>query len=174
MDLLYQIIVIVVSVTLTAFVTIIVTNKQIKASVLTVNKQKWLDNFRTLLSEYLGSVDMTAGMAICFLNGDPIMSREIAQKSYVDQLIKMTLAQEKLLLFLNDLDERHNKLIELIHSYAFMIHDGSAHNNYTTNEFNTHVSHIRKLGRKIVNEEWEKIISNNKANKQHSESSNKP
>jgi hypothetical protein len=167
MDLLYQIIAIFISVTITALVTIFVTNKKIKASVLTINKQKWLDDFRTLLSEYLSSADMTSGMAIGFLNGDPIISRELAQKSYIDQLIKMTLAQEKLLLFLNDFSERDKKLIDLIQSYAFIIHDGSAHNNYETLDLTSHVGSIRKLGREIVNQEWGKITFNKKIKKRH-------
>jgi hypothetical protein len=85
---------------LSALFTLLVTNKKTKAIVLTVNKQNWLDDFRATLVEYLSATDMTAGMSLAYLNVDPKIDKATAVKLYPGQLIRLTLAQEKLLLFL--------------------------------------------------------------------------
>jgi hypothetical protein len=52
------------------------------------------------------------------------------------------------------------KLIDFICNYAFIIHDGSAHNNFNSHELKDYIGNIRRSGRDIENTKWKEITLN--------------
>ncbi|OGU65964.1 MAG: hypothetical protein A2499_16090 [Stygiobacter sp. RIFOXYC12_FULL_38_8] len=131
---------------------------QVKSQLSSINKQKWIDEFRENLACFLSSADMAMVMTDIALTGDRMVEPGTARKLFQEHVSKMSLYEERLLLYLDSENNKHHELLKYVTSFAYEVY--TRPNNLLEKEtVKDHVVNIRKLGREISNLEWKSILN---------------
>ena len=118
-----------------------IAKSQIRATVLSANRQRWIDELRQLLAEFV----TLAGE----LNAIRQMKMYDGQ-STIDKTSKMQLCKTKITLMLNPNEEDHQKLLELLRDAARGIHASE-------DEDKTNIPAIIALSQSILKREWVRV-----------------
>ena len=131
----------VLAVTIGPLVALRISKKQIVSPI----RQKWIDDLRELISEYLSVCE-----GLIVLGKDDMLNQEVMDENLYKRLL---LLEQKLKLKLNPNEEMHQELLEIIHLLTDGVHQG------VTNilQFGGWLKGATEITRKILKEEWQKI-----------------
>ena len=96
-----------VAVIVSPIVSVYVVRKQINANVVSMNRQKWIDNLRDQLSELIS--------LLMFINLG-IHSKLVGKDNLINKIEKAFFVETKIKLLINPREEDHIELISLIHN----------------------------------------------------------
>lgn len=134
-------------------VTLTVAKRQFNASVISTNRQKWIDTFRDRLSELVA------------LMSTAVLIRSRWQEQWSDQTAlasvpalvaaveKIVYSRTQLILLTKDDDPRHRELIETTERALRHLQDLAA----TDAQLHADIDEMARLGRAIVRFEWNRV-----------------
>ena len=125
----------------------IVTFKVAKRQIISPIRQKWIDELRELISEYLSECEK-----LLVLGEDGILNKEEADEKTFTRLLYL---EQKLKLMLNPNEERHIELLEVVKKITEEIHHGVG--NITI--FGGKLKRATEISQKILKEEWARVKS---------------
>lgn len=125
----------------------IVTFKIAKRQIVSPIRQKWIDELREIISEYLSECEK-----LIVLGEDGILNNKITDKDIFKRLLYL---QQKLKLMLNPNESKHIELLELIESITDEIHHGVGN----LIEFGEKLRGTTEISQKILKEEWVRVKS---------------
>ncbi|MCH8068539.1 MAG: hypothetical protein IID16_04610 [Candidatus Marinimicrobia bacterium] len=125
---------------------LITSRQQIHASVLSQNRQDWINNLRDQLSEFIAVVSTITTMS---------KSEEFKVKRGVDPFLQIVLLQSKISLLVNPTEEDHSKLLKLIKK-AVGIATKPAEEKDSSELINT-INEIISLSQNILKREWVRV-----------------
>jgi Icc-related predicted phosphoesterase len=113
---------------------------QIRASVLSANRQRWIDTLREELTEFItATVELNVLSHMHSLDG----------QTAIEKTRKMQLCLTKISLMLNPLETDHQQLLTLLKAAAAGVHQSK--------EDKTNVPAIMSLSQTILKREWERV-----------------
>lgn len=127
----------------------IVSFKVAKRQIVSPIRQKWIDELREIISEYLSE-----SKNLIVLGEDGMLNKEVMKEDIFKKLLYL---QQKLNLMLNPNEPKHIELLELIESITDEIHHGV--NNYI--EFGGKLRGATEISQKILKEEWVRVKEGN-------------
>jgi hypothetical protein len=125
----------------------IATSNIAKRQIVSPIRQKWIDELREVISEYLSECEK-----LIVLGEDGILNKEIADKDIFKKLLYL---EQKLKLMLNPNESKHIELVELIESITEEIHHGVGN----LIEFGGKLKGATEISQKILKEEWVRVKS---------------
>lgn len=125
----------------------IVTLKVAKRQIVSPIRQKWIDELRELISEYLSECEK-----LLVLGKDGILNKEETDERIFTRLLYL---EQKLKLMLNPNEERHIELLEIVNELTEEIHHGVG----DIIEFGGKLRDATKVSQKILKEEWVRVKS---------------
>lgn len=125
----------------------IVTFKIAKRQIVSPIRQKWIDELREIISEYLSECEK-----LIVLGEDGILNKKITDKDIFKKLLYL---QQKLKLMLNPNESKHIELLDLIESITDEIHHGVSN----LVEFGGKLNGATEISQKILKEEWVRVKS---------------
>jgi hypothetical protein len=134
------------AVILTPLIAFFTVHTQTKVSVLSMNRQKWIDNLRDVISEYCGLMNS--------LN----QARSLGHQTYDDIYPKMQNAFElesKIMLLLNPNEEKHHKMTELITLGRVSVF--GTNEEYCPEKWNEVWYQLMRTSKEILKEEWQRV-----------------
>ena len=124
-----------------------IAEKQINASVLSGNRQDWINKLRNNISEILS--------VISILSTEWKINERQAFKNYMERRDTLFLLQEKILLSINPKEDDHNCLVDLIDKVYGIMLDSEALN--ISSQLEKYRMDIRKTSQSILKREWERV-----------------
>lgn len=118
-----------------------IAKKQIRATVLSANRQRWIDELRQLLAEFVtlaGELNAVARVGI--YDG----------QNTVDKTSKMQLCRMKIMLMLNPAEDDHQRLLVLLQDAARGIHQSD-------DEDKTNIPAVVALSQSVLKREWVRV-----------------
>lgn len=134
------------AVILSPLIAIFTVNTQMKISTLSVNRQKWIDDLRSAISEYCGLMH--------YVN----QSRSVGHLTYSEVypiLQKSFELESKIMLLVNPNEEKHKKITELTTEGRVALF--STDDQYDPNTWNNVWYKLIPLTNTILKEEWERV-----------------
>jgi hypothetical protein len=126
----------------------IVTFKVAKHQIISPIRQKWIDELRELMSEFLSE----CRKGIIVAEGTGILNTESTNNDLFQKILYL---EQKLNLMLNPNEEDHTKLLEAV----IEISDCLQHGVVNFIEFGTKVSVANDISQKILKNEWRRVKS---------------
>lgn len=120
-----------------------IARKQIRATVLSANRQRWIDELRQQISEFITLAGELNALAKMGMNSG---------QTTVDKTSKMQMCRMKITLMLNPRESDHQQLLALLRSAAVGIHQSEA-------EDETNIPAVVALSQSILKREWERVKS---------------
>lgn len=130
------------------FVGPIVTLKVAKRQIVSPIRQKWIDELRELMSEFLSECQK----AIIFNEGKGSLNIENTDEELFRKLLYF---EQKLRLMLNPNEDDHTKLTEIVKEIAEETHHGVG----DFIKFGEKVDRATRLSQQILKKEWERVKS---------------
>lgn len=138
------------------FVTLAVAKRQFAASVLSANRQRWIESLRDTLAELVSllvaALVVKANWKDKWDKGLPAIA---ADPKRMEKLQRIVNVQWKVRLLLNPSEPDHQELYRAIEA-AFEIVRGEETNEAATN---AHIETITRLGQAILKREWQRVKS---------------
>ncbi len=125
----------------------IVTFKVAKRQIVSPIRQKWIDELRELISEYLSECEK-----LLVLGEDGILNKEETNEEVFTRLLYI---EQKLKLMLNPNEKRHIELLEVVKEITEEIHHGVGN----IIDFGGKLSGATEISQKILKEEWVRVKS---------------
>lgn len=125
----------------------IVTFKVAKRQIVSPIRQKWIDELRELISEYLSECEK-----LLVLGEDGILNKEETDKKIFTRLLYL---EQKLKLMLNPNEERHIELLDIVKEITEEIHHGVGN----IIDFGGKLKGATEVSQKILKEEWVRVKS---------------
>lgn len=125
----------------------IVTFKVAKRQIVSPIRQKWIDELRELISEYLSECEK-----ILVLGEDGILDKEETGEKTFTRLLYL---EQKLKLMLNPNEERHIELLGIFNEITEEIHHGVRN----IIDFGGRLKGATEVSQKILKEEWVRVKS---------------
>ncbi len=123
----------------------IITLKVAKRQIVSPIRQKWIDELREVVSEYLSECQQ-----LIILGKDGMLNSEQTDESLFTRLLYL---EQKLRLMLNPKEDNHNRLLEIIRTLTEDIHHG--HSNLL--EFGATVREATEATQAILKQEWIRV-----------------
>jgi nucleotide-binding universal stress UspA family protein len=136
------------------FVTLIVAKRNFNATVLSANRQKWIESLRDTLAELISLL-----IAALFLKEkwkgkwDRGRGALIAEPALLDKVQSLVLAQSKVRLLLNPTEADHQHLYRAIESASKRLQSEEALESETEADIET----ITTLAQTILKREWQRV-----------------
>jgi len=127
------------------FVTLKISKRQIVSPI----RQKWIDELREVVSEYLSECEK-----LLVLGKDGMLNTEAIDEQLFTRLLYL---EQKLKLMLNPQENDHNELLEIIQNLAHDIHHGQ--NDPTI--FGDRMRDATKATQIILKQEWNRVKHGN-------------
>ncbi len=132
-------------------VSIVVASKQIRASLISNNRERWVEALRDSLAEYV-ALAVSAAMLREVLRKDALEAiRDDPQLAQLAE--RIALARNRILLMLNPAKEVHNKLCAAIDDSDRLLLETEA----TFEQMNQRVDAITRAGRTVLQGEWARV-----------------
>ncbi|MEJ1371037.1 MAG: hypothetical protein RPU61_07060 [Candidatus Sedimenticola sp. (ex Thyasira tokunagai)] len=125
----------------------IVTFKVAKRQIVSPIRQKWIDELRELISEYLSECEK-----LLVLGEDGILNKEETDEKIFTRLLYL---EQKLKLMLNPNEERHIELLKIVKEITEEIHHGVGN----IIDFGGKLKGATEVSQKILKEEWVRVKS---------------
>lgn len=124
------------------------TDKQAKVSVLSANRQKWIDSLRDLLAEF-----STAVRVVGFEKTAPEKKKRIERLMFLEYKIK---------LMINPKEDDHRRLVDVVaqaRKLCSSVYGGviSPVEDSTAEDFNVALCSITEIGQTILKREWDRV-----------------
>jgi hypothetical protein len=130
----------------------VVASRQIRATVISSNRERWIEALRDSIAEYVGLL-LTAAMVRQGMEKDTnrVVRRNHDLREIVERLV---LVKNKIMLMLNPNEERGARLCELIEAtYLSLASDEPA----TVVTMRAQADAITKAGREVLRAEWGRV-----------------
>ena len=136
------------------FVTLIVAKRNFSATVLSANRQKWIESVRDMLAELI-SLLIAALVLKAKWKGkwDRGRGALVAEPVLLDKLQRLVLAQTKIRLLLNPSEPDHQHLYHAIDTASKRLQSEQAPESETEADIET----ITKLAQAILKREWQRV-----------------
>ncbi len=132
-------------------VSIVVASRQIRASLISNNRERWVEALRDSLAEYV-ALSVSAAMLREVLRKDAFEAiRDDPQLAQLAE--RIALARNRVLLMLNPTKEVHNKLCAAIGDADRLLLEIEA----TLEQMNQRVDAITRAGRTVLQGEWARV-----------------
>ena len=138
------------AVILSPVVSIYVVKKQINATVVSMNRQKWIDDLRDQLSELISLLNY---INVAF------HSHLSNKENFMEKLERVKFIQTKIMLLINPIEEDHVKLTSLISSAIEEIIKGKKEE--LPNKLHEYIKALVELSQKVLKREWERVKKGN-------------
>ncbi len=125
----------------------IVTFKVAKRQIVSPIRQKWIDELRELISEYLSECQK-----LLVLGKDGILNKEETDEIIFTRLLYL---EQKLKLMLNTKEENHIELLDIVNDITEQIHHGVGN----IIDFGGKLRGATEVSQKILKEEWVRVKS---------------
>ncbi|MCP3902066.1 MAG: hypothetical protein GY715_00400 [Planctomycetes bacterium] len=122
-----------------------VARKQIHASVVSSNRQVWINTLRDVLTEFLAASTMTHSLAAASYADNKSLPR-------IESLLELA---RKIELLINPKEADHEKLSDLVSEVANELRN--AHDEGATQELQRRQEQIVSLAQDILKREWERV-----------------
>lgn len=136
------------------FVTLTVARRQFRATVLSANRQKWIDTFRDRLAELLSLMSLAQAIkrasAAPWRGGADLFQSNAA---LADKLERIYLAADQIRLLTNAADPAQQALNDAISAALTDLR----HDELRETELSTRIAEITDLGRDIIRRAWERV-----------------
>ena len=135
-------------------VTLTVSRRQFNASVLSANRQKWIETLRDLLAEAISLI--VAALVIKSRYKDQWNEGRTAfegNPALLEKLQRLVLAQSKIRLLINPLEPDHQRLYEAIDAALKRLKSNDAADAETEADIET----ITALAQAILKREWQRV-----------------
>jgi hypothetical protein len=140
-----------VSATVGPLVSIVVASKQIRASLVSTNRQRWIEALRDSIAEYV-ALAVSAAMLREVLRKDAFQAiRDDPQLAQLAE--RLALARNRTLLMLNPAKAVHHELSRAIEEAGRLLLESEA----TLGQMNDHVEVITRTGRAVLQVEWTRV-----------------
>src|SRR5690349_4614754 len=136
------------------FVTLAVARRQFNATVLSANRQKWIESCRDLLSELISL--LVAGLIIksnWHDKWDKGRGALAAEPALIDKLQRIVLAQSKMRLLMNPTEADHRHLCDAIDKAFKRLQSETT----LESETETDIETITALAQTILKREWQRV-----------------
>lgn len=136
------------------FVTLSVARRQFNATVLSANRQKWIESLRDLLAElialYVAAIVVKLKWKERWEEG---LGPVTANPELLEKLERIVLVQSKIRLLINPAEADHQHLYKAVESAFRRLRDAE------TNKADTEadIENIAKLAQAILKREWERV-----------------
>ena len=118
-----------------------------KRQIVSPIRQKWIDELREIISEYLSECEK-----LIVLAKDGLLNKEFTDK---EKLTRLLYLEQKLKLLLNPKEAKHIELLEVMNSLIEEIHHGVGN----LIEFGGRLKGATELAQEILKEEWVRVKS---------------
>lgn len=108
-------------------------------------RQKWIDELRTLLSEYVSECE-----GLVFLGKDGLLNASSLDEALIKRLLYLGARIE---LMLNPIEAAHSELIDIVRSISEDVYHGAG----DLLDFGGRVKGVTEVSRRIFKDEWGKI-----------------
>ncbi len=125
----------------------LVTLKVAKSQIVSPIRQKWIDELRELISEYLSECKR-----LLVLGEDGLLNKEKTDEKVFARLLYL---EQKLKLMLNPNEERHIELLEIINELTEEIYHGVGN----IIDFGGKLKGATEVSQKILKDEWVRVKS---------------
>lgn len=136
------------------FVTLSVARRQFNATVLSANRQKWIESLRDLLAElialYVAAIVVKLKWKERWEEG---LGPVNANPELLEKLERIVLAQSKIRLLINPAEADHQHLYKAVESAFRRLRDAEANKAGTEAD----MENITKLAQAILKREWERV-----------------
>jgi hypothetical protein len=136
------------------FVTLIVAKRNFNATVLSANRQKWIETLRDMLAEL---ISLLIAALVVKENWKDKWDRGrgalAAEPALLDKVQRMVLTQTKIRLLLNPNDADHQRLYHAIDAASNRLQSEEAQESETQADIET----IAKLAQAILKREWQRV-----------------
>ena len=131
------------------FITLYIARRQIKANVLSPNRQKWIDILRDEISNYLAITARTAGAT----------ASRVEDQGYLMNCIEdLCRSESKIRLLLNPKESDHQELIALLEKTSSSIwYLKATHKGSFAEDLNTLRNEIIRVSQPILKREWIRV-----------------
>jgi len=135
-------------------VTLAVARRQFNATVLSANRQKWIESLRDMLAELVSL--LVAALVIKsewrdkWDRGRPAFK---ADSRLIDKLERIVFAQSKITLLLNPTQSDHRKLVQVIDAALKRLQSEQATDEETAGD----IAAITELAQSILRREWQRV-----------------
>ena len=136
------------------FVTLAVARRQFNATVLSANRQKWIESCRDLLSELISL--LVAGLVVKSNwqdKWDKGRGALAAEPALIEKLQRIVLAQSKMRLLMNPTEPDHHELCVAIDTAFKRLQSEGAPESQTAADIET----ITRLAQTILKREWQRV-----------------
>jgi hypothetical protein len=135
-------------------VTLMVAKKQINATVLSANRQKWIESLRTTLAEFL-SLMVAALVVKANWKDEWDGGRAPLQKDprLLDKVQRMVMTQAEIRLLINPTEADHQHLLVAIDTAIHRLRDGVSSDAETEKDIQV----ITEMAQKILKREWQRV-----------------
>lgn len=136
------------------FVTLAVARRQFNATVLSANRQKWIEAMRDMLAELISLLVAALVVKAKWQDSwDKGRGPLIGDPALLEKLERIVLAQSKIRLLTNPVEADHQHLVQAIDS-AFKRLQSEASSD---SESEADIETITALGQKILKREWQRV-----------------
>ena len=136
------------------FVTLFVARRQFNANVLSANRQKWIENLRDALAEFIAllvaAIVVKANWKEDWREGRAALA---ANPALLHEVERMVLSQSKIRLLINPTEADHVKLYQLIDAAQRRIRSEAS----TDAETEKDIEDISRLAQVILKREWQRV-----------------
>lgn len=120
-----------------------IARKQIRATVLSANRQRWIDELRQQIAEFITLAGELSSLAKMDMN---------AGRATIDKTSKMQLCRMKIMLMLNSKEPDHRQLLALLEAASKGIYQSEE-------DDGTNIPGLVALSQSILKREWERVKS---------------
>lgn len=129
----------------------VVTLKVAKRQIVSPIRQKWIDDLRELISEYLSECEK-----LMVLGDDGLLNKEETDEKIFARLLYL---EQKLKLMLNPNEGKHNELLTIVEELTEEIHHGVGNKVSDVVDFGDKLRRATKVSQNILKEEWVRVKS---------------
>lgn len=122
--------------------------RQIKSNTITSSRQKWIENLRDTVAEYISLC------SIVFLIIH--MNKENRNDKLDDYFQKISFLNEKIELYLNPKEEKHNNVIQHVRTLRGLLYDKST-TKEDRDQFMPTIEQLGSITKLVLKEEWDRV-----------------
>jgi hypothetical protein len=134
------------------FVSLFVARMQIRATVVSNNRERWIEALRDAVSEYVALL-LTASMVLQAMKGDRV--KELSEQGDLRQIVeRIVMMKSKIMLMINPRDQRCAELCEKVEgSYESLAFDASV----SVSMVRSQADEITRAASEILRAEWARV-----------------